>query len=198
MNEDEAQGWVTVRHGSEACARIGLFLSMVIAENATQNLISPGTVDAIWSRHAVDSAQLLGWAPQRWDVWLDIGTGAGFPGMIVALLSPGRRVIMAEPRGRRAAFLEECRARLELPLAEVRQAKVQRIEVAADVISARAVAPPEKLLRDAAHCAKAETVWLLPRGRSGAAELEHDGSMFHVEQSITDPTSRILIARGVA
>lgn len=196
MNEDQARAWIASRFGDPASHQIARFLEYVIAENRTQNLIAPASVADIWVRHAFDSAQLLLLAPDRWSTWLDIGTGGGFPGMIVALLAPERQVIMVEPRRKRAEFLARGAQAFGLANATVASTKVEQVTALADVISARAVASVENLLRAAGHCAKAETVWLLPRGRSGAdlADLSpRDRSMFHVEHSLTDPASTILV-----
>lgn len=200
MNEDDARAWIADRWGTAAVDRIGTFLDLVIAESNRQNLISPGTIDAIWSRHAADSAQLLALVPGQWQSWLDIGTGGGFPGMVVALLAPDRSVTMVEPRRKRAAFLADCAGDLDLPHAHIVQGKVETLARPFDVISARAVSRVENILHAAAACAKTETIWLLPRGRSGnidPASIEKlSSSMFHVEHSITDAESSILVLHG--
>lgn len=197
MIEEEARNWIAARFGTAAEARVATFLEMVIAENGRQNLIAPSTVATIWARHAVDSAQLmsLGQAGS----WIDIGTGGGFPGMIVALLRSDP-VLMVEPRTRRAAFLQQCVDSLGLAHAQAAASKVESIGAIASTISARAVAPVEKLLRMASSCAKEDTRWLLPRGRLGEADLafvrHHWRGAFHVEQSLTDQGSSILVLDG--
>ena len=196
MTEDEARSWIVDRYGTEATDRLSQFAERVVAENAVQNLISPATAPTIWSRHLLDSAQLLSLVPTNWKVWLDIGTGGGFPGLVIALLAPDRAIIMSEPRTRRAAFLQTCVAEFGLSNARVEHAKVENITCFADVISARAVAPVRKVLLGASHCATDCTTWLLPRGRSGMSENEASLSMFHVKHSITDPASVILVGRG--
>lgn len=199
MTEAEARAWLEERFGAERTERVERFLAMVIAENDAQNLISPGSIAEIWSRHAVDSAQLLGMAGADTDgCWLDIGTGGGFPGMVVALLRDAP-VVMVEPRKRRVAFLDHAIDTLELGNASVKCAKVEQVDVEASVISARAVASVEKLLQAAAHCATPETRWILPRGRLDPGEINRlrqtqRGMMFHVEHSLTSPDSSILIA----
>ena len=200
MNEDEARTWLGERLDGEACSKLGQFLTLVVAENGRQNLISPATVNSIWSRHAVDSAQLLGFLSGTWETWIDVGTGGGFPGMIVALLAPERRVSLVEPRRKRAEFLQACCAELQLAHVDVHACKIEAVTWQADVISARAVAPVENLLRTAGHCAKNDTTWLLPRGRSGADDIARlsrlKQTMFHVEHSVTDAESTIVVLRG--
>lgn len=198
MTSEDARLWIAERFGSEAASNIAAFLDMVIAENARQNLISPATIDAIWTRHALDSAQLVELG--RAGPWIDVGPGGGFPGMIVALLRPDP-LKLVEPRAKRAEFLRRSAERLGLKHVEVVVSKVERVAAKASVISARAVASVEKLLQIAAHCATSETRWLLPRGRIEDGEIDRlratwEG-MFHVEPSATDPSSSILVIDGV-
>jgi len=196
MTEDEARTWFTANFGEQKTKRVGWFLDMVREENSRQNLISPSTLDALWTRHAVDSAQLLFHVDHCTGAWLDIGTGGGFPGMIIAMLSE-RSVTMVEPRKKRAAFLADCVTTLGLDQARVEACKVEAIQASFAIISARAVASVEKLLQAAEHCATPDTCWILPRGQVGADELaalcRNTRKMFHVEHSLTDPRSSILI-----
>ncbi|HEX8420650.1 MAG TPA: 16S rRNA (guanine(527)-N(7))-methyltransferase RsmG [Sphingomonas sp.] len=194
MTEDDARAWMVQRFGDDAAGRVGQFVEMVVAENSIQNLISPGSIASIWVRHVVDSAQLIGLVPEGALTWVDIGTGGGFPGMVVALCWPGR-VTMVEPRKRRAAFLQESIDRLGVVNADVVAGKIESLTIAADVISARAVTSVEKLLQAARGCATPTTRWILPRGQTPVGEI--GGRLFHVEQSITDPGSSILTLNGV-
>lgn len=199
MTEEEARGIVTDRFGAAKADRVAAFLAMVVAENARQNLIAPSTIESIWVRHGLDSAQLLFHVEQSSAAWLDIGTGGGFPGIVVALLHEGP-VTMVEPRRKRADFLSHCIETLNIVGARVVASKVERVEGEYDVISARAVASVEKLLHAAAPCATPATRWILPRGRvepGDLAQWRRDRSrLFHVEHSMTDPHSAILIVDG--
>lgn len=199
MTEEEAQGWFRERYVSRETACLQ-FAHLVAAEQHHQNLVSPSSLPLIWSRHIVDSAQLLDHAPDD-GLWVDIGSGAGFPGMIVALLSH-RPVVLIEPRRKRAEFLR-C-AVFELGLdsrVSVHAAKAETVELKAAVISARAVAPLPELLAVAAPLSTANTRLILPKGRSAreevAAARRSWHGVFHVEPSITDADSLIIIARGV-
>ena len=196
MTEDQAREMLAARFGPHRTERVAQFLALVVEENSRQNLVSPSTVNSIWARHALDSAQLLFHVEQSAETWLDIGTGGGFPGIVVALLFEGA-VTMVEPRRRRAEFLQHCVERLDVPRAHVIGRKVEAIAGQFAVISARAVASVEKLLQAAERCATPETRWILPRGRIEEDELailQRDRTrMFHVEQSLTDPASSILI-----
>lgn len=195
MTEAEARAWFVERFGEVRTAKVGAFLDMVCVETERQNLISPASVASIWSRHGLDSAQLMFHVEQSGD-WLDIGTGGGFPGMIVAICGD-QLTTMVEPRRKRAAFLEEAATRLGLSNTRVVAAKVESVTGAFATISARAVASVEKLLQAAEHCATPATRWILPRGRIEAEELarlRRDRTrVFHVEHSLTDPQSTILL-----
>lgn len=199
MTESDAQAWISERFGADAANRMGGFLRLVVAENDRQNLIAPSTIAQIWARHAADSAQLVPLG--RDGLWIDIGTGGGFPGIVVALLRAAP-VLLVEPRRKRADFLQHCVETLNLRHVHVAGAKIESIEDAADIISARAVASVENLLRIAAGCAKKSTRWLLPRGRSVEADLaalkQSWRGLFHVEQSLTDPESSILVLDEVS
>jgi 16S rRNA (guanine527-N7)-methyltransferase len=201
MTEDEARDWVAQRFGEVAAERLERFGEMVVAENEHQNLIAPATVPQIWTRHLLDSAQLFRFASGRAD-WLDIGTGAGFPGMVIAMLSD-LPVTMVEPRARRVEFLMTAAARLTLDNVTVVRARAEALPPRPyDVISARAVAPLAELLTITRHLRGHSTRLVFPRGRGGATDVDlaraHWQGMFHVEHSITDPGSLIVIADGVS
>lgn len=200
MTEEEARDWTTARFGAEAIGRLDHLAALVTVESDQQNLIARSTLATIWSRHIVDSLQLAPLAPDQGD-WLDIGTGAGFPGLALAAVQPERRFILVEPRRLRADFLRETAATLALPQVEVVTGKVENFNQRVAVISARAVAQVAQVIASAAQCASNETLWLLPKGRSAREEVarakQRWHGMFHVEQSITDPDSSIVIARGV-
>jgi len=172
-----------------------------VAEAPHQNLIAPSTIASIWTRHAVDSLQLVKFSANV-DTWIDIGTGGGFPGLAVAIVAPVRMVLV-EPRRRRADFLGLCIAKLGLgDRVQVQARKIENVTATAGIISARAVASVENLLHAAAHCSTKGTRWLLPRGRLDEDELaalhKHWRFMFHVEQSVTNPESSIVVLDKVS
>ena len=164
-----------------------------------QNLISASTLDQIWERHIFDSAQLARFEPHAGASWVDVGSGAGLPGIVIACVVEGP-VMLIEPRRLRAEFLHKCCEALRIN-ASVFAGKAERAEGRFDVITARAVANLGDVLRISQHLSTIKTVWALPKGRSAADELVEAQrawqGMFHVEQSVTDADSRIVVATGV-
>lgn len=198
MKEEDARRWIDARYGATAVQRLDVLTALVWEEASKQSLVAASTLDQIWVRHIMDSAQLVPLAPSD-GAWLDIGSGGGFPGLVVAVIRP-RRTVLVEPRALRAGFLERATKMLGLRNVELAACKVEALSVPAAVISARAVASVEKLLLAAARCATKQTRWLLPRGQSGRAELTalqtRWRGRFHVEQSLTDGQSVILVLDG--
>lgn len=202
MTEQEAHEWIIDRFGVARERQLSKFADILIRESERQNLISKSSIPEIWARHIVDSAQLLTIADTSIDgLWVDVGTGAGLPGIVIAILRDAP-MLMVEPRRKRVEFLDDCIEVLDLPLAAVSLTKVEAVEPRrAAVISARAVAALPALLKSAHHLSGKETVWLLPKGQSAHSEVDAackawQGS-FHVEQSITHPDSKIVVAQGV-
>lgn len=179
-----------------AVARLERLVALLREENQRQNLVSAASLDEVWRRHMVDSAQLLAHVPRGTSPWLDLGTGAGFPGMVVAAMRPEDDVVLVESRARRIAWLEQCIAELDLPHVRVMGSRLEALDsFPARVISARAFAPLERLVDLAARFSTKDTLWLLPKGRSARQELlELRGwnHTFHVEQSLTDAEAGII------
>lgn len=199
-DELSARAYVETLADAAAIQRLEQLISALIDENQRQNLISKPSESQIWVRHIADSAQLLRFVPRETSAaWLDLGTGAGFPGLVVAALQPEREVVLVESRARRVEWLNRMAAELELPNCRV---EGQRLELVtpfeARIISARAFAPLEKLLRLSAPFSTKATTYLLPKGRSAAQELTQMPrkirKMFHVEHSLTDPDAGIIVS----
>jgi 16S rRNA (guanine527-N7)-methyltransferase len=199
-SEADARAWLEQLPEWDASAqdRLELLVDMLGRENLAQNLVSVGSFENVWLRHVADSAQLLSFVPRETSTpWLDLGTGAGFPGLIIAALRPECRIIMVESRARRSDWLESARAALKLDHAEVFAERLEALTTQEFcVISARAFAPLPKLLDLSARFSTSDTRWLLPKGRSAAQELlELRGwvHMFHVEQSISDAGAGVIV-----
>jgi 16S rRNA (guanine527-N7)-methyltransferase len=185
----------------ETKALLDRYVALLLEENQRQNLIARSTVEEIWDRHIVDSAQLVRFAPRPDSSWLDIGSGAGLPGLVIAILAEGP-VTLLEPRKLRAEFLHQAADALGLAnRVTVHAAKVERITGRFDVITARAVAPLDALLRISQHLSTDKTTWVLPKGKSAQTELDEarrawQGS-FRLEPSVTSGEAAILVAAGV-
>lgn len=199
MTEDEARNWIRTNTDVSRETRLAAFVELLRDEATRQNLVSPSTLEQIWARHIVDSAQLL----QHVDpggLWLDIGSGAGLPGIVLAILRDDP-VELVEPRKLRTAFLQHCVDTLGLTNVTIHTAKVERTKGRAAVITARAVGTLDTLFRIARHRSNRSTIWVLPKGRNAQSEVEDaqlwwQGS-FHVEPSVTAPDSLIIVAKEV-
>ncbi|VWX60484.1 16S rRNA (guanine(527)-N(7))-methyltransferase RsmG [Sphingorhabdus sp. 109] len=205
MTEEEAQAWLRSEYdvSRETWQKLEIFIATLREEMQRQNLISKTSADSLWSRHIVDSAQLLRYAPvpKTGKVWLDLGTGAGFPGIVIAILSP-YQVHMVESRKRRVEFLNEVIDKTDISdHATVIGDRLENVETfPVDVISARAFAPLERLIALSHRFSTKNTVWLLPKGKNAVRELKglspKRQKMFHVEHSLTDPDAGILVGKG--
>ncbi|HWT13897.1 MAG TPA: 16S rRNA (guanine(527)-N(7))-methyltransferase RsmG [Allosphingosinicella sp.] len=202
MVEAEAKAWLSDRLAvpRETIERLEAFTSLLRAENHHQNLVSEASLDHIWVRHIADSAQLGLLAPTPDADWLDLGSGAGFPGLIVALLHQ-KRVTLVEERRLRVDFLRKAASLLGVD-AEIIWSRVERMPARPfGVISARAFAPLPRLLELGTAFSTTNTLWILPKGRNAQSELEAlDPSWqgdFRLEPSLTDPEAQIIVARGV-
>ena len=183
----------------ETFEKLDAYAAMLREESGRQNLVAASTLDQLWDRHILDSAQLVRFEPHRGAAWADIGSGAGLPGIVIACLVDGP-VTLVEPRRLRAEFLHKVAESLALN-ASIVSSKAERVEGRYDVITARAVASLGALLRISQHLSTGKTVWALPKGRSAQSELVEAQrawqGAFHVEQSVTDPESSIVVATGV-
>jgi 16S rRNA (guanine527-N7)-methyltransferase len=183
----------------ETFDRLNAYAALLRSESEHQNLVSTATLESLWNRHVLDSAQLARFEPHAGASWIDIGSGAGLPGVVLACLVEGP-VTLVEPRRLRADFLN--RAVLELGIrASVVGTKADKVAGCFDVITGRAVAALPKFLALADHLSTKNTVWVLPKGRNAESELAEAErtwqGVFHVEQSVTDADSRIIVGTGV-
>lgn len=201
MTEEEARDWLQSRFGGREMVQLERFAKLLLAEAQQQSLIARSTFDRVWSRHIVDSAQLVVMAPAE-GLWLDVGSGGGLPGIVVAILRD-TPLVMVEPRRKRADFLRAAISELGCGQAEVAQQSIQNHDGAAPaVVSARAVASLSEIFDWTKPIVSRETLYLLPRGQNAAEDLEIARGAwhgrFHVEPSLTDQNSRIIAAREVA
>ncbi len=205
MDEAGARHWLefTFDVSRETIERLDSFVDLLARENLAQNLVSRASLEHVWVRHIADSAQLLLQAPSPSASWLDLGSGAGFPGLIVALLHQGP-VTLVEQRSKRAQFLREAADLLALrpDRVEIAQSRVETLKSPAfDVISARAFAPLDRLLALGERFATPNTRWVLPKGKNAKSELAAAQSSwqgdFRLAASLTDDDSAIIVADRV-
>jgi 16S rRNA (guanine527-N7)-methyltransferase len=183
----------------ETFEKLEAYAALLREENQRQNLVSASTIQHLWERHIIDSAQLVQFEPHKGASWVDVGSGAGLPGIVIACLVDGP-VTLLEPRRLRADFLHKVAESLQLR-ASIFCAKAERVHGTFDVITSRAVATLTNFLKISAHLSTRKTVWALPRGRSAERELVEARrtwqGAFHVERSVTDADSHIVVATGV-
>ena len=171
--------------------------------NARMSLVSAASLAEFWPRHAFDSAQLIQIAPSA-RVWVDLGAGAGFPGLVLAILlegQPGVRVHLVESQAKKCRFLEAVVEALGLP-AQVHNARAENLALKADVVTARAVAPLVRLLGFAKPYLAKGAVGLFQKGRSVDAEIEDARGVWrftcNIVPSLSDPEGRILRIEGLS
>lgn len=186
----------------ETTHALELYEALLRGWQKTQNLVAAASLDAVWNRHFADSAQLLQYAPEA-RRWLDLGSGAGFPGMVIAILLKGRAgamVDLVESNVRKCAFLNAVRRETGAPA----RVHALRIEDAAstlkghfDVVTARALAPLAELAPLIAPFLTGSARALLLKGRAVESELTEAARGWNIGydafESLTDPQGRILM-----
>jgi 16S rRNA (guanine527-N7)-methyltransferase len=168
--------------------------------NEKMNLVGPATLDVFWSRHAWDSAQVLPLAPDAM-TWADLGTGAGLPGIVLAILGKGRpgfHVDLVDSLTKRCRFLTEVVNGLQLP-ATVHNSRAEDLSLSVDIVTARACAPLHRLLGYAQPYLKRGAMALFLKGQDVASELEDAARYWDFEAdvlpSLSDPRGRIVRVR---
>ena len=183
----------------ETYERLAAYAELLIAENRRQNLVARSTIASLWERHIIDSAQLVPLMSGRQT--LDIGSGAGLPGVVLAILSQGP-ITLVEPRRLRVEFLRSCVEKLGIRNATVVQGKAERLSGRFDAITARAVAPIGDLFASAIHLSHPGTIWVLPKGGRGQLELADARDAwqgrFRMEPSATEGEAVIVVASNVS
>jgi 16S rRNA (guanine527-N7)-methyltransferase len=197
----------------ETLERLDRFVALLLAwQRTTTSLIAPSTVSHLWTRHIADSLQLLDLAP-RARVWVDLGAGGGFPGLVIACAlagQPDAHVHLVESNTKKAAFLREAQRLTEAP-ASVHAVRIEdfaaRFEGTVDIVTARAVAPL-KLLLDQCFplLGKSGAMGLFLKGQNAELELRQasesrTGKAWTMNATLapsrTDPAGRIIVIRDV-
>lgn len=196
----------TRRVSRETLERLEHFEALLRKWNPAINLVSATTLGSVWTRHFADSAQLLDLAPAAAQQWSDLGSGGGFPGLVIAILAaeerPGLFVTLVESDQRKAAFLMSAAGALGLSV-RVEAGRIEKIPpLSAEVVSARALAPLDTLLSFAArHLAPGGTC-LFPKGASVEEELrralEHWRFSYQKMPSKTAEDGAVLVIEGIS
>jgi len=191
----------------ETAERLDRFVALLIAWQLRANLIAASTLAQVWTRHIADSLQLLPLAPAA-RIWVDVGSGAGFPGLVIACALadvPGAVVHLVESNGRKAAFLREAQRVTASPA----MVHAERVETFAttfdgrlDALCARAVVPFKSLLSLVFPLLeKSHAVGLFPKGRTAERELDEASKSWKMHATLvpsrTEPSSRIIVIRNL-
>ena len=194
----------------ETIERLEVYAALLAKWQKTINLVAPSTVPDVWHRHFADSAQLLALAPAGASKWLDLGSGGGFPGLVIGIMlaeRPGSRLTLIESDARKCAFLREVVRQTGLATHVAVDIVTDRIELGAnttsvgavDVVSARALAPLDRLLGWCQPFFGPESVGLLPKGREIQAELAEARKNWRFQAELvasrTQEDGRIVVLR---
>ncbi len=190
----------------ETIERLQIYGRLLRAWNPKINLVAPSTLDDLWSRHFADSAQLYDLAPRSFSHWADLGSGGGFPGLVIAILAQEKmqtsEITLVESDARKSAFLRTV-LRETGASATVLTERAERVQpLAASVVSARALAPLPRLLAYAYRHLAPGGVALLPKGENWEKELSDAESEWHfsylLSKSMVHHNSVILSVTGVS
>jgi 16S rRNA (guanine527-N7)-methyltransferase len=187
--------------GPEALERLRLYAELLARWQPRINLVGPETVADLWRRHMLDSAQLRPLLPAGCRRLVDLGSGAGFPGLVLAILGVPE-VHLIERDRRKAVFLRQVSRETRTPVA-VHESPAEAVEpFAADAVTARALAPLDRLLPLAARFSADHTVALFPKGRRAEKELtclaDWPSIRLQRRESLSDPAGVVLILEGLA
>jgi 16S rRNA (guanine527-N7)-methyltransferase len=206
VRDDRARALKLTPISDDALARLDRFAALLVQWQSRINLIAPSTVPQLWTRHIADSLQLLRHAPDA-KVWVDLGSGAGFPGVPIACTlaqTPDAHVHLIESNGKKAAFLREA-ARITGAPAIVYAERIENFGESyagqVDVVTARALAPLKSLFDQAFPFMAKGAIGLFLKGQDVEAELTDSSKHWSVEatkvSSVTDPEGCILIVRSL-
>ena len=186
----------------ETATRLDRLVDLLRQWQRTRNLVAASTLPKVWTRHVADSLQLLGLAPQARH-WVDLGSGGGFPGLVLACALAGQpdgKVHLVESQGKKCAFLREATRTIALPATvhcERIESFVQNFSERADVVTARALAPLSTLCGYVEPLLKRGAQALLPKGQDVEAELTEASRYWNIVADLvpsqTDPKARIVV-----
>jgi 16S rRNA (guanine527-N7)-methyltransferase len=203
---DRAKALALVPVSRETVERLNRFVDLLLAWQKTTSLIAPSTVPHLWTRHVADSLQLLDLVPDA-RVWIDLGSGGGFPGLAIACAlaeTPGAAVHLVESNSKKAAFLREA-ARIAPAPAVIHNMRIDKFVDSfrgpAKVVTARALAPLKLLLDQCFPLLTAGAQGVFPKGQDVNAELTEAAKYWNINHTLTpsriDPKSRIVIVHAL-
>jgi 16S rRNA (guanine527-N7)-methyltransferase len=205
LSADRARGLGLTPVSRETAARLDRFAALLLDWQQRMNLIASSTERVLWTRHIADSLQLIDLAPDA-EIWVDLGSGGGFPGVVIACAladKPGARVHLVESVRKKAAFLREAVRVCQVPglvHAERIADFVKHAPARIDVVTARALAPLDRLLSEASPLLKTGATGLFPKGQDVGAELTAVAKCRKIQLSLapsrTDPNARIVVVRN--
>ena len=198
--DDRARVLKQANVSRETAAALDLYVAQLVRWQGVKNLVGPATLAEVWTRHIADALQLLDLAPEATS-WLDLGSGAGIPGLILAIAGrdrPGFQVDLIESNARKCAFLTEA-ARLTGAPARVRNLRIEAgsaDHAGVAVVCARALAPLDQLLAWTEPLLTTGTIGLFPKGRDALAELTDAARRWRFDYDLlpsrTESDSRIV------
>lgn len=188
----------------ETLARLKAYVGLLADWNARHNLVSKNSLEDVWRRHVWDSAQLIRFVPDSANSLVDLGSGAGFPGLVLAALlreRPGFKTVLYESIAKKCAFLIAAAERMQI-VVEVRNARMEEARLEPfDLVTARACAPLTRLLGYARPFQGPRTLNLFLKGQNVAAELTEARTSWKLNavrhESLTDPSGAILEIRDI-
>lgn len=188
----------------ETLGRLIAFDAVLLDWSSRHNLVARSTITDRWARHYRDSAQLHALIPPAAKTLVDMGSGAGFPGLVLAAMGDGRglEVTLVEATGKKCAFLAAVIDAMALTNVRVIPQRIETITVSApDVVTARALAQLDKLLAYVHEFADEKTLLVFPKGQDVEAELTAAAKSWHMKvekwPSVTSPGSSILVIRDL-
>lgn len=206
LASDRAEAFALTPVSRETEERLERFVELLLAWQKTTHLVSPASIPKLWTRHVADSLQLLDLAPDA-RLWVDLGSGGGFPGLVLACAlaeKPGALVHLVESNNRKAAFLREA-VRITAAPAVVQAMRIEKFvanfAALPDVVTARALLPFKSLINNSFLLLSRGALGLFPKGQDVGVELTHAAKYWNIDYNLvpsrTDSLARIVVVRGL-
>lgn len=181
MNKNELE-----QKMAAAIPELKRYWELLLTWQKSVNLISSKTIENGWERHILDSAQIYFLIKNQQVSLMDVGTGGGLPGVIIALLNkvlkgPLTQIVLVESDLKKTLFLKECARQLDLNITVIRD-RIENVDFIPDVLTARAFAPLDVLLKLVQKNVSRETIMLLPKGKNVDDEIDICGDGWHIEK----------------